>query len=61
MACGSFMDIAKKCAKAFGNNKAWKSIFVPMTAALVAVTLLVQPFFGNIKKEFPDEKNGGTK
>ena len=62
MACGSFMDIAKKCAKAFGNNKAWKSIFVPMTAALVAVTLLVQPFFGNIKKEFPDEgKNGGNK
>ena len=62
MACGSFMDIAKKCAKAFGNNKAWKSIFVPMTAALVAVTLLVQPFFGNIKKEFPDEgKNGGAK
>ena len=62
LACGSFMDIAKKCAKSFGNNKAWKSIFVPMTGALIAFTLLVQPFFGNIKKEFPEEgKNGGTK
>ena len=61
LACGSFMDIAKKCAKAFGNNKAWKSIFVPMTGALIAVTLLVQPFFGNIKKEFPQDENGGAK
>ena len=37
-------------------------IFAPMAIGLVAVTLLVQPFFGNIKKEFPEEgKKGGTK
>ena len=31
------------------------------TIALIAATLLVQPLFGNIKKEFPEEKNGGAK
>ena len=42
------------------NNHAWKKIFVPATVALVAITLLVQPFFGNIKKEFPEKKAGGN-
>ena len=46
------------------NNKAWKKIFAPAAIALVAVTLLAQPFFGNIKKEYPEKgskenKTGG--
>lgn len=59
LACGSFMDIAKKCARSIGNHKTWQRIFIPMAIALVAVTLLAQPFFGNIKKEFPEDKKGG--
>ena len=44
------------------NNKSWMKVFAPMAIALVAVTLLVQPFFGKIDKEFPQEgKNGGAK
>ena len=43
------------------NNKAWKKIFVPMTGALIALTLLAQPFFGNIKNEYPDSKTKGAK
>ena len=43
------------------NNKAWKKIFVPMTIALVTITLLVQPFFGNIKNEYPESKTKGGK
>ena len=49
-------------AKNLSNNKAWMKIFGPMAAGLVAVTLLVQPLFGKIDKEFPEEnKNGGAK
>jgi len=61
LSCGSLSDTIKKCATALGNNKTWMRIFGPMTLALIAVTLLVQPLFGNIKKEFPEEKNGGAK
>ncbi|MBQ8636216.1 hypothetical protein IJ425_08710 [bacterium] len=61
MACGSLADTIKKTATSLGNNKSWIKIFGPMTIALIAVTLLVQPLFGNIKKEFPEEKNGGAK
>lgn len=43
------------------NNRSWKKIVIPAAAVLVAVTLLVQPLFGSIKKEFPDEGNGGRK
>ena len=60
MACGSWGNLIKKCATSLGNNKSWMKIFAPMTIALVAITLLVQPLFGNIKKEFPEE-NGGAK
>lgn len=62
MSCGSFVEHVKKVAKDFSNNKAWMKIFAPMTIGLVAVTLLVQPLFGKIDKEFPEEgKNGGAK
>ncbi len=61
LACGSMEKLVKDFATRLGNNKAWMKIFAPMSIALVAITLLAQPFFGNIKKEFPDEKNGGTK
>ena len=37
-------------------------IFGTMSIALVAITLLVQPLFGKIDKEFPGEgKNGGAR
>ena len=61
LACGSIEKLTKDFATRLGNNKAWMKIFAPMSIALVAITLLVQPFFGNIKKEFPEDKNGGTK
>ncbi len=48
--------LVRSYAKEVLNNKNWKSIFVPMTIALVAVTLLAQPFFGNISKEYPKNK-----
>ncbi len=48
----------KNAATNISNNKAWKKIFVPMALALVGITLLVQPFFGKIDKEFPEEKGG---
>ena len=60
-ACGSFAQHIKKYATSLGNNKAWKKIFVPMSVALVAITLLVQPLFGKIDKEFPDKGEGGAK
>lgn len=44
-----------------GNDLSWLKIFAPITIGLIAITLLVQPFFGNIKKEFPEEKKGGIK
>lgn len=52
----------KSQAQNLSNNKAWMKIFGPMALALVGVTLLAQPLFGKINKEFPDEnKNGGAK
>ena len=60
-ACGSFTQHIKKFATSMGNNKAWMKIFAPMSIALVAVTLLVQPLFGKIDKEFQEEGKGGAK
>lgn len=58
----SFSQAITERAREVYNNKSWKRIFVPMTAALIGVTLLVQPFFGKIKNEFPEEgKNGGAR
>ncbi len=58
----SISDQFKTYATRLYNNKTWMRIFAPMAIGLVAVTLLVQPFFGNIKKEFPeDKKSGGAK
>ena len=51
----------RKHATNFMNNKGWKKCFFPMFVALVAITLLAQPFFGNIKKEYPEEKQNGGK
>lgn len=61
LSCGSIEKLTKDFATRLGNNKAWMKLFVPMSIALVAITLLAQPFFGKIDKEFPEEKNGGTK
>ena len=58
----SISDQFKTYATRLYNNKTWMRIFAPMAIGLVAVTLLVQPFFGNIKKEFPEnKKSGGAK
>ncbi|MBQ8848258.1 MAG: hypothetical protein IJ003_04870 [Candidatus Gastranaerophilales bacterium] len=43
------------------NDKAWMKKFGTMSAVLVAVTLLAQPFFGKIKKEYPEKTQGGAK
>jgi len=56
-----FASFIKKAASEVYNSKAWMKRFGIMSAALVAVTLLVQPLFGNIKKEFTSQGNGGTK
>ena len=62
LSCGSFADLIKNFATSMSNNKSWAKIFVPMSIAVAAITLLVQPLFGNIKKEFPEEnKAGGVK
>ena len=55
----SLADQLKNYATRLYNNKTWMRIFAPMAIALVAVTLVVQPFFGNIKNEFPEEKKSG--
>ena len=55
----SLADQLKNYATRLYNNKTWMRIFAPMAIALVAVTLIVQPFFGNIKNEFPEEKKSG--
>lgn len=52
--------LLRDTAKDILNNKAWKKIFIPMTIALIAITLLVQPFFGNIKNEYPENKKKGA-
>ena len=58
----SFADQVKNHATKLFNNKSWKKIFIPMAIGLVAVTLLVQPLFGNIKKEYSqNKKTGGAK
>ena len=61
MACGSLVQHMKNAATRLSNDKTWMKIFAPMTIALIAITLLVQPLFGKIDKEFPEEGNGGTK
>ena len=59
--CSSVMNNLRNFAKRLSNNKIWLHTFLPMTIILIAVTLLVQPLFGKIDKEFPEDKNGGTK
>lgn len=60
--CSSVLQLIRGYATRLGNNKAWMKIWAPMSIALVAITLLAQPFFGKIDKEFPEEnKNGGAK
>ena len=58
---GSFSELIKGYATRLYENKAWMKIFAPMAITLVAITLLVQPLFGNISKDFPqDKKKGGA-
>ena len=57
---GSFSENAKNYATKLFENKAWMKIFGPMTVTVIAVTLLAQKFFGNIKKDFPEENKKGV-
>lgn len=44
------------------NNKSWMKIFGGLMGGVVLVTLLAQPFFANVKKEFPqNDENRGDK
>ena len=59
--CSSFSASLKKYATTLFNSKTWLRKFGIMAIILVAVTLLIQPLFGNIKKEFSNESKGGNK
>ena len=54
----SIVENIKNSIKQLNNNHKWLKAVAPMTIALIAITLLVQPFFGKIDKEFPEEKKG---
>lgn len=53
-----FTALVKKYATKVFNDKSWMKKFGTASAILAIGTLLIQPFFGNIKKEYPDEKGG---
>lgn len=60
----SFFQAVKNSATSMLNSKNWLKHCGMFGAALVAFTLLCQPFFGKIDKEFPknaDNKEGGAK
>ena len=58
----SISEQIKNFATKLFNNKSWLKIFAPMAIGLVAITLLAQPLFGKIKKEYPEnKKTGGAK
>ena len=57
----SFSELVKNYATRIYNNKCWMKIFGTMAIILTAVTLLIQPFFGKIDKEYPEEKKGGNR
>ncbi len=60
LGASNFASQIKTIARSLNNNKIWKKIFVTGTIALAAVTLLVQPLFGNIKKEYPENNKAGN-
>lgn len=57
---GSFTEVFQAQARRTFNDKHWARIFVPMAIILTAFTLLIQPFFGKIDKEFAKKQNEGS-
>ncbi len=53
---GNFTKFVKNAATRLFNDKSWMKIFAPIAIILVAGTLLIQPFFGKIDKEFQENK-----
>lgn len=62
-ATGSLTGLFKNTATNLYNNKSWLRKFGGMAIILSVATLLIQPFFGNIKKEYPEagQKGQGVK
>lgn len=61
---GSMSKLFKESAKNLYNDKSWLRKFGGLAIILTAATLLIQPFFGNIKKEYPangEQKSGDVK
>lgn len=58
-ATGSMSSLFKYTATKLYNNKSWLKKFGTMAIILSAATLLIQPFFGNIKKEYPEQGQKG--
>ncbi len=61
---GSMSELFKNSATKIYNNKSWLRKFGGLAIILTAATLLIQPFFANIKKEYPEnneKKSGGVK
>lgn len=55
---GSISNLFKNTATRLYNDKSWLRKFGTIAIILTAATLLIQPFFGNIKKEYAEEKKG---
>lgn len=61
---GSMSELFKESATNLYNDKSWLRKFGGLAIILTAATLLIQPFFGNIKKEYPangEQKSGDVK
>jgi len=58
----SFVEYLKNNIKNSNNDLSWMKKFGTLAFVIAAVTLLIQPLFGNISKEFPkEEEKGGAK
>ncbi len=59
---GSFVDLFKQQATKLYNSKTWLKKFGKMAIILAGLTLLIQPFFGKVKKDSANQKkDGGAK
>ena len=61
LANSDLTGLVKDYAQRIYPAKSWLKKVGIASAAVVAITLLVQPLFGNIKKEFPKEDNKDNK
>ena len=52
----SLAESIKTGVTMLNNDKNWRKMAGTMAIIITAATLLIQPLFGNVKKEFPDKK-----